>query len=65
MVKIRKAKSHEQCISCTKKKARVKQLYEIGVGSSSNMTIVCLCDECMHALLQKLIIVGSEFNEIP
>ena len=61
MVKIRKAKSHEQCDSCLTKTGR---FYEIGIGKKSHLSVVCLCDECIHTLLQKLVVLGSEENEV-
>lgn len=64
MVNIRNARQHEQCSSCMKKSDDVEQLYEIGIGPKGRMVVTCLCDGCMHMLLQKLIIVGSEYNEV-
>ena len=60
MVKIRHSKDRG-CISC---KAKNGIFYDIGFGDSSNMCIVKLCDKCMHTLLQKLIQVGSDFDEV-
>ena len=60
-VKIRRAKHHAQCSSCLKKEGEAKQLCEVGIGPRYRLQISCLCDECMHSLLQKLIIAGSDF----
>ena len=63
-VKIRTARESEQCNSCLKKSDEVIQLYEVGIGPKNNVKVTCLCDGCMNNLLQKLIISGSEFNEV-
>lgn len=49
------------CDSC---KSDEGKFYDIGFGNKNNMNITTLCDECMHTLLQKLIIVGREENEV-
>ena len=56
-INIRKAKILKQCESC---KSNGTKLYEIGIGIGSNRkTMICLCNACMHTLLQKMIIVGG------
>ena len=60
-VKIRKSKENF-CKSC---ESRNGKFYDIGIGpKKKDMRLVTLCDTCMHELLQKLIIIGSEYNEI-
>ena len=61
-VNIRKAK--EKHVSCTSCGTRQANFYDIGIGPSNHKVVVTLCDECMHTLLQKLIIVGREENEV-
>lgn len=64
MVKIRRVNDREDCNSCLKRKEEVNQLYEIGIGKTKNvLAIICLCDGCMHELLQKLISIGSTDND--
>lgn len=61
-VKLRRAGSHrKQCNSCLTKTGR---FYEIGIGPKNKLNVVCLCDKCIHTLLQKLVVLGSEENEV-
>ena len=60
-VKLRRAGNRKQCNSCLTKTGR---FYEIGIGKKSHLSVVCLCDECIHTLLQKLVVLGSEENEV-
>lgn len=62
-VKIRRTKgNHPVCNSCSSNGGKH---YDIGIGPvKGNKLVIVLCDECMHSLLQKLIIVGSEFSEV-
>lgn len=56
-VKIRKSKT-KLCESC---KGNSGKYYDIGIGpKKGDIQLVTLCDACMHQLLQKLIIVGTE-----
>lgn len=60
-VKLRRAGSRKQCNSCLTK---IGRFYEVGIGNKNKLIVVCLCDECIHTLLQKLIVLGSEENEV-
>lgn len=62
-INIREAKVSKVCKSCLVPKRNAEKLYEIGIGGK-HKSITCLCDGCMHTLLQKLIVVGSEFNAV-
>lgn len=60
-VKIRRSKE-KFCESC---ESNGGKFYDIGIGpKKGDMRLLTLCDACMHQLLQKLIIVGSEHNEV-
>lgn len=58
-IKIRHTKdSHPVCNSC---KSNGAKFYDIGIGPiKGTKQVTTLCDTCMHTLLQKLIIVGSD-----
>ena len=59
MVKIRQSKE-KFCDSC---ESNGGKFYDIGIGlRKDGIRLVTLCDTCMHTLLQKLIIVGKDFN---
>ena len=60
-VKIRKAKRSEICNACLKNEGT---FYDLGFGHKSSRIVITLCDGCMHMLLQKLIIMGSKYNEV-
>lgn len=62
-IKIRNTKdSHPVCNSCNGNGAK---FYDIGIGPiKGTKQVTTLCDECMHTLLQKLIIVGSKKHEV-
>lgn len=64
-VKIRSSKDMV-CDSCGKSKRNNKslELFDVGIINCSQARIITLCDECMHTLLQKLIIVGRKENEV-
>lgn len=56
-VKIRKSKQ-KLCESC---ESNGGKFYDIGIGpQKGSIKLTTLCDACMHSLLQKLIIVGSD-----
>lgn len=60
-VNIRKSKK-KSCDSC---RSNGCIFYDIGIGPiGGKKQITTLCDTCMHSLLQKLIIVGREYNEV-
>ena len=61
-VKIRKIKEGQKrtCNSCSSK----ENIFEIYVGKNGQGSVSALCDGCMHTLLQKLIIMGSKYNEV-
>ena len=60
-VNIRKS-SKRKCNSCASNGA---MFYDIGIGPIKGAKqVTTLCSTCMHQLLQKLIIVGSEGNEV-
>lgn len=59
-VNIRKAKLAKECTSCQSNGCK---LFEIGFGGK-HKTVVTLCNTCMHTLLQKMIIVGTQNNEV-
>ena len=60
-VNIRKSKKRK-CESC---ESNGGVFYDIGIGpQKGTKQIITLCDACMHSLLQKLLIVGSEHNEV-
>ena len=60
MVKIR----HSKDVGCNSCESNGGKFYDVGIGPKGRMSITRLCDTCMHQLLQKLIIVGSEANEV-
>lgn len=55
-VKIRHSKSRK-CDSCSSNGGK---FYDIGIGPVTNITVTCLCDTCIHTLLQKLIEMGAK-----
>ena len=63
-IKIQKSKSnHNECNACGNTNSDAT-IFDIYIGKENQGTIHRLCDACMHELLQKMIIIGSKYNEL-
>ena len=61
MVKIRFSKQRK-CTSC---ESNGGKFYDLGFGiRNGKLTIICLCDTCMHELLQKMVVMGGRKDEV-
>jgi hypothetical protein len=65
-IKIRKSKSQSRfCEGCPdKRNVDGVDIYEIYIGNGRQGHIHKLCTDCMHELLQKMIIIGAKHNGV-